>query len=99
MFVLSLPCALGNSLFAGFKPFGEGSAVLDLEDFIVSNLLLPLGSLLFLLFCTRRYGWGFDNFLAEANTGEGIKFPRAIRAYVTYFIPCLIIIILIMGLI
>ncbi|MBR5798426.1 MAG: sodium-dependent transporter [Lachnospiraceae bacterium] len=99
LFVLSMPCVLGFNIWSGFEPRGAGTNVLDLEDFIVSNLLLPLGSLLFLLFCTRRYGWGFDNFLAEANTGEGIKFPRAIRAYVTYFIPCLIIIILIMGLI
>ncbi len=99
LFVLSMPCVLGFNVWSGFTPRGAGTNVLDLEDFIVSNLLLPLGSLIFLLFCTRRYGWGFDNFLAEANTGEGLKFPKAIRAYVTYFIPCLIVIILIMGLI
>jgi NSS family neurotransmitter:Na+ symporter len=99
MLVLSLPCALGFNALSNFHPFNSGSSVLDLEDFLVSNCLLPLGSLVYILFCTSKKGWGFDNFLAEANTGEGIKFPRAIRAYVTYFIPCLIIIILIMGLI
>ncbi len=99
LFVLSMPCVLGFNVWSSFQPRGAGSTVLDLEDFIVSNLLLPIGSLIFLLFCTRRWGWGFDNFLIEANTGKGIKFPKAIRGYVTYFIPCLIIIILIMGLI
>ncbi len=99
LFVLSMPCVLGFNVWSSFQPRGAGSTVLDLEDFIVSNLLLPIGSLIFLLFCTRRWGWGFDNFLTEANTGKGIKFPKAIRGYVTYFIPCLIIIILIMGLI
>ncbi len=99
LFVLSMPCVLGFKVWSSFQPRGAGSTVLDLEDFIVSNLLLPIGSLIFLLFCTRRWGWGFDNFLTEANTGKGIKFPKAIRGYVTYFIPCLIIIILIMGLI
>lgn len=71
---------------------------MDLEDFIVSNLLLPGGSLIFLLFCVTRWGWGFDNFLAEANTGEGLKLPRALRGYVTFVIPCAILVILILGL-
>ena len=60
-------------------PFGEGSNVLDLEDFIISNNLLPLGSLIYLAFCTTRYGWGFENFMKEANEGKGIKFPRWVR--------------------
>ena len=73
--VLSMPCVLGFNLWSGFMPFGEGTNVLDLEDFIVSNNLLPLGSLVYLLFCTSRYGWGFKNFMKEANTGSGMKFP------------------------
>ncbi len=94
----SMPCVLGYNVWSSFQPRGEGSAVLDLEDFIVSNLLLPIGSLIFLLFCVTKWGWGFDNYLEEANSGEGIKFPRILKGYVTYVIPCIIIIILILGL-
>lgn len=94
----SLPCVLGYNLWSGFQPRGEGSTVLDLEDFIVSNLLLPIGSLIFLLFCVSRRGWGFDNYMEETNTGKGIKFPKVLRGYVTYVVPCIVIIILIMGL-
>ena len=72
--------------------------MLDLEDFIVSNLLLPIGSLIFLLFCVTRWGWGFDKYLEEANEGKGMKFPKILRSYVTYVIPCIIIIIILMGL-
>ena len=68
-----------------------------LEDFIVSNNMLPLGSLIFVLFCTTRYGWGWKNFLKEADAGDGIKFPQWSRIWVTYGIPVLIIIIFIMG--
>ncbi len=93
----SMPCVLGYNVWSSFQPRGEGSAVLDLEDFIVSNLLLPIGSLIFLLFCVTKWGWGFDNYLEEANSGEGIKFPRILKGYVTYVIPCIIIIILILG--
>jgi len=85
--ILSLPCVLGFNLWSGFMPFGEGSNVLDLEDFIISNNLLPLGSLVYLAFCTTRYGWGFENFMAEANEGKGIAFPRCVRFYVTYILP------------
>ncbi len=94
----SMPCVLGYNVWSSFQPRGEGSAVLDLEDFIVSNLLLPIGSLIFLLFCVTKWGWGFDNYLEEANSGEGIKFPRILKGYVTYVIHCIIIIILILGL-
>ena len=73
--LLSLPCVLGFNLWSGVTPFGPGSTILDLEDFIVSNNLLPLGSLVYLLFCTSRYGWGFKNFTKEANEGKGVKFP------------------------
>lgn len=96
--IASLPCVLGFSVWSGFQPRGAGSTIMDLEDFIVSNLLLPGGSLIFLLFCVTRWGWGFDNFLAEANTGEGLKLPRALRGYVTFVIPCAILVILILGL-
>ena len=96
--IASLPCVLGFSVWSGFQPRGAGSTIMDLEDFIVSNLLLPGGSLIFLLFCVTRWGWGFDNFLAEANTGEGLKLSRALRGYVTFVIPCAILVILILGL-
>lgn len=95
--LLSLPCVLGFNLWSGFAPFGAGTNILDLEDFIVSNNLLPLGSLVYVLFCTRRYGWGYDNFINEANSGTGLKFPRALRFYVSYIIPILIIVIFIQG--
>jgi NSS family neurotransmitter:Na+ symporter len=87
--VLSVPCILGFNVWSGFTPFGEGSTVLDLEDFIVSNILLPLGSLVFVLFCTSRYGWGWDNFISEANTGKGLKLPTALRGYIKYVLPVL----------
>ena len=95
--VLSMPCVLGFNLLSGFMPFGEGSNVLDLEDFIVSNNLLPLGSLIYLLFCTSRYGWGYDKFLEEANAGKGMRFPRWIRGYVKFILPIIVIGIFIMG--
>lgn len=94
----SLPCVLGYNVWSSFQPRGAGSTVLDLEDFIVSNLLLPVGSLIFLLFCVTKWGWGFDKYLEEANTGEGVRIPRVLRGYVTYVVPCIIIIILIIGL-
>ena len=64
---------------------------MDLEDFLVSNNVLPLGSLVYLMFCTSRYGWGWNNFLAEANTGKGLRFPRWIRVYVTYILPVIVL--------
>lgn len=95
--LLSLPCLLGFNLLSGFAPFGEGTTIQDLEDFILSNNLLPLGSLVFLLFCTTRYGWGFQNFLKEANTGTGLKFPARLRFYVSYILPLIVIFIFILG--
>ncbi len=95
--MLSMPCVLGFNLWSDFAPLGDGSTIQDLEDFLVSNNLLPLGSLLYLLFCTSRYGWGWDNFIAEADTGSGIKFPKAIRFYVSYILPLIILFIFIMG--
>lgn len=94
---LSMPCVLGYNVLSGFAPFGEGTAILDLEDFIVSNNLLPLGSLVYVLFCTTRYGWGWKNFLTEANTGEGPKFPKWVRLYVTFIIPLIVIFLFIQG--
>lgn len=94
----SLPSVLGYNVWKSFQPLGKGSTVLDLEDFIVSNLILPIGSLVFLLFCVTKWGWGFDNYLEEANTGKGLKLSAKLRGYFTYVIPCIIVIILIMGL-
>ena len=95
--LLSIPCVLGFNLWSGFAPLGEGSTVLDFEDFLVSNNLLPLGSLVYLAFCTSRYGWGFKNFLAEANAGEGIKFPAAVRVYVSYILPLIVLFVFFQG--
>ena len=95
--VLSMPCVLGFNLWSDFAPLGDGTTIQDLEDFIVSNNLLPLGSLLYLLFCTSRYGWGWDNFIKEADAGVGLKFPKAIRFYVSYILPLMILFILVMG--
>ena len=95
--VLSLPCCLGFNLWADFQPLGKGTCVLDLEDFIVSNNLLPIGSLFYLFFCTRKNGWGWDNFIKEVNTGRGIKFPVCVRWYVTYIIPVIMTVVIVWG--
>lgn len=95
--LLSLPCVFGFNIWSGFQPLGAGSTIQDLEDFIVSNNLLPLGSMVYLLFCTSRYGWGWKNFLAEADTGKGIKFPAWARVYVSYILPLIVLFIFIMG--
>lgn len=95
--LLSMPCVLGFNLWSGFMPFGEGTNVLDLEDFIISNNLLPLGSLVYLMFCTTRYGWGFESFLKEANEGKGLKFPGWARGYVTFVLPVIVLVIFIQG--
>ena len=95
--LLSLPCVFGFNIWSDFQPMGAGSTIQDLEDFIVSNTLLPLGSMVYLLFCTSRYGWGWKNFLAEADTGKGIKFPAWARVYVSYILPLIVLFIFIMG--
>ena len=97
MLVLTMPCALGWSLLECIRPFGEGSTIMDLEDFVVSNCLLPLGSLAFILFCTSRKGWGWDNFVAEANTGTGAKVARWMRLYMTYILPVIIVLLFLYG--
>ena len=96
--VLSMPCVLGFNVWGDLQLIG-GRGVLDSEDFLVSNLLLPIGSIIYLLFCVSRWGWGFDHYLEEANTGAGLKLPRWLRPYFRYVLPVLIVIILVQGLI
>lgn len=96
--ILSLPCVFGYNIWSQFTPLGSGSTILDLEDFIVSNLLLPIGSVIYLLFCVSRTGWGFKNYQAEANEGQGLKVQNWIRGYVTYVLPILILFLFIQGL-
>ena len=95
--LLSMPCVLGFNVLSGIAPLGAGSTIQDLEDFIVSNNLLPIGSLLYLLFCTSKKGWGWKNFIAEADAGKGPKFPKWSRFYVSYILPLIILFILVMG--
>lgn len=95
--LLSLPCVLGFNLWSGIQPLGEGSTIMDLEDFIVSNNILPLGSLVYLLFCTSKRGWGWKRFCEEANTGNGLKFPKWARIYVSYILPLIVLAIFIQG--
>lgn len=95
--VLSLPCALGFNLLSGIQPFGAGSTIMDFEDFLVSNIILPIGSLIFILFCVSKKGWGWDNFVHEANTGKGIKVKRFMRGYMTYVLPVIVLIVFAMG--
>ncbi len=97
LIVLSLPCVFGYNLWSSIQPLGEGSSILDLEDFMVSNVILPVGSLIYLLFCVTRYGWGFDHYLKEANTGEGLKISRGVRFYVTFILPVLLLVLIVKG--
>ena len=96
IFLLSLPCILGYNLWSDLKIIG-GRDVLDSEDFVVSNLLLPLGSLLFVVYCTSRYGWGWKKFMAEANEGTGLKVAQWMRPYMTYVLPVIVAIIFFVG--
>ncbi len=98
LFLLSLPCALGFNILSGVQPMGEGSTIMDVEDFAVSNLILPIGSLLFVLFCTCRYGWGWDRFMQEANQGKGLKVRAWMRPYLTWVLPVAILVIIVLGL-
>lgn len=95
--VLSMPCILGFNVWSGFQPLGPGSNISDLEDFVISNNLLPLGSIVYVLFCVSQKGWGWKNFLSEANQGQGLKFPGAVRFYVTYILPLIVLIVFVLG--
>ena len=95
--LLSLPCVFGFNIWSAIAPLGAGSTIQDLEDFIVSNNLLPLGSLGYLLFCTSRYGWGWKSFIKEADSGKGVKFPQWSRIYVSFILPAIVLFIFIMG--
>ena len=97
MILLSLPCALGFNVWSGFQPFGAGTTVMDLEDFLVSNIWLPLGSIVYLLFCTSRYGWGWKNFREEANSRKGLKVANGLRFYVSYILPLIVLVIFVLG--
>ena len=98
LFLASIPCVLGYNLWSGFHPM-SGKDILDFEDFLVSSLLLPIGSLVYLLFCVSKRGWGFDKYLAECNKGTGIKMSPKFKIYFRYILPILIIIILVVGLV
>lgn len=97
--LLILPCIFGYNIWSSFMPFGENSAVLDLEDFVVSNILLPVGAIVFTMFCTLKCGWGWKNFTKEANEGKGLKVKPWMRWYMTIILPIMIIIIFVLGLI
>ena len=99
LLVLSLPCVLGFNVLSSIKPFGAGSNIMDIEDFAVNNILLPVGSLLFVIFCTSRYGWGWDKFVEEANEGKGLKVAKWMRGYMTFVLPLIILAIFVLGLI
>ena len=95
--LLSIPCALGFNLWEGFDPMGAGTDVIDIEDFILSQNLLPLGSLIVVLFCMSKKGWGWKNFLAEVDAGKGLKFPARLKVYFKYVLPVIIILLFIGG--
>ena len=97
--VLSLPCVFGFNILSSLHPLGGESTILDFEDFLVSNLILPAGSLMYLFFCISKRGWGFDNYLKEANTGVGPKIPRWIKPYYKYIMPIIMLILLIQGIV
>lgn len=97
--LLSLPCVLGFNAWSAFQPFGKGSCVLDLEDFVVSDLLLPLGALAFAIFCSHHYGWGWKGFVDEANTGRGPKISAGLRGYCAWVLPVIILTVFVIGLV
>ena len=95
--ILSMPCVLGYNVLSSFQPLGVGTNIMDLEDFLISSNVLPLGSLVYVLFCTTKYGWGWNNFIEEANAGDGLSFPKNIRFYMTYIIPAIVVVIYLKG--
>ncbi|MBQ7781006.1 MAG: sodium-dependent transporter [Lachnospiraceae bacterium] len=99
MFILSMPCVLGFNVLSGIKPLGPESDIMGFEDFLVSNIWLPVGALIFIIFCVTKYGWGWKNFVAEANEGKGLKIANWMRGYMTFVLPLMVLIIFIVGLI
>lgn len=98
IFLLSIPCALGFNAWAGFVPFAEGTSFLDLWDFLVSNCLLPLGSMLFVIFCvSKKHGWGWENFMAEANSGKGMKVKQWMKPLFAVVVPIIIAVVFVFG--
>ena len=95
--ILTLPCILGFNVLSWIQPLGSGSNLMDLEDFILSNNLLSIGALTFMFFCCHRYGWGWDKFIAEADTGRGLRFPRILRFYLTWILPLVVIFLFVQG--
>ena len=97
MILLSLPAVFGFNILSGIQPLGAGTNIMDLEDFIVSNNILPLGSVVFVMFCVSKYGWGWKRFIKEADTGEGLKFPANVQKYMLYVIPAIVVVIYLKG--
>ena len=97
MILLSLPAVFGFNILSGIQPLGAGTNIMDLEDFIVSNNILPLGSVVFVMFCVSKYGWGWKNFIKEADTGEGLKFPANVQKYMLYVISAIVVVIYLKG--
>lgn len=97
MIILSLPCALGFNVLSFIEPFGKGTSILDLENFILNKNLLPLGALVYITFCTTKYGWGYSNFIEEANLGKGRKFPKSAKTYLVFVLPILVVAVFVQG--
>ena len=95
--ILSVPCILGYNVLSSFHPLGDGSQVLDLEDFLISSTIMPLGSLLFVIFCSHKCGWNWKNFIAEADEGKGVRFPSWLRVYIRWILPVIILAIFLKG--
>ncbi|MBE7009991.1 MAG: sodium-dependent transporter [Ruminococcaceae bacterium] len=95
LFVLSLPCILGFTVWSDFQIAGK--SIMDLEDFTVSNIMLPLGSLFYVFFCTSRYGWGWDSYFAEVNTGKGMKLAKWLRPYLAYVLPVILMVVFLVS--
>ena len=95
--ILAMPCILGYNVLSSFHPLGEGTQILDLEDFLISSTIMPIGSLLFVIFCSHRSGWGWKNFIEEADAGKGLKFPSWLRVYIRWILPVVIILIFAKG--
>jgi NSS family neurotransmitter:Na+ symporter len=94
---LTLPCILGFNLLSYIEPLGKGSNIMDLEDFILSNNLLSIGAITFMLFCCHKFGWGWNNFIKETDYGKGIKFPQCLQVYLTWILPGVVIFVFVQG--